>query len=68
MEKYTKPCLAPQSNMRGIIPLAAVAGMSTSALAGIASVAGLAVGMAASSSRGSNDIVSFRAGLVLQEV
>lgn len=63
MEKYNKPCLASQSSIRGVLPLAA---MSTAALKGVAAAAGFAVGLAAS--RGSNDIVSFRSGLVLQKV
>ena len=63
MEKYSKPCLASQKNIRGVLPLAVVAGMSSQALAGVASVAGLAIGMA----KGSNNIVSFRAGLILQK-
>ena len=63
-EKYEKPCLVSQAHVNGIIPLAALSGP---ALAGLASVAGLAVGMAAtSSSRGSNDVFSFRANMVLQ--
>lgn len=62
MEKYNKPCLAAQSSIRGVLPLAA---MSVGALAGMASAAGLAVGMA--SSKGSHDIVSYRAGMVLQK-
>lgn len=62
MEKYNKPCLAAQSSIRGIIPLAALSGP---ALAGVASAAGFAVGMA--SSKGSHDIVSYRAGMVLQK-
>lgn len=65
MEKYNKPCLASQSSIRGVLPLAAVASMSTAALSGVAAAAGFAVGLAAS--RGSNDIVSFRSGLVLQK-
>ena len=62
MEKYNKPCLAAQSSIRGIFPLVA---LSAAQLAGIASAAGLAVGMAAS--KGSHDIVSYRAGMVLQK-
>lgn len=69
MEKYIKPCLAAQSNVKGIVPLAAVgaavAGMSAAQLAGVASAAGLAVGMAAT--KGSNDIVSYRSHYILQE-
>lgn len=52
MKKYRKPCLVTQSKVKGIIPLAA---LSLAELAGVASVVGLAVGMAAS--KGSNDIV-----------
>lgn len=68
MEKYNKPCLLSPFHANGIIPLAVVAGLSAAELAGIAAAAGAAVGMAATaSSSGSNDIVPFRAGLVLQE-
>lgn len=63
MKKYIKPCLVTQSKVKGIIPLAA---LSVAELAGVASVVGLAVGMAASS-KGSNDIVAFRSNLVLQK-
>ena len=62
MKKYRKPCLVTQSKVKGIIPLAA---LSVAELAGVASVVGLAVGMAAS--KGSNDIVSFRSNLVIQK-
>lgn len=66
MKKYIKPCLVTQSRVKGIIPLAAaVAGLSAAELAGVATIAGLAFGMAAS--KGSNDIVSFRSNLVLQK-
>lgn len=69
MEKYTKPSLIAQANIKGIVPLAAVgaavAGLSAAELAGAAAVAGMAVGMA--SSQGSDDIMSYRAQLILQE-
>lgn len=69
MEKYRKPCIVSEMSVKGIIPLAAVgaavAGMSAAQLAGVASVAGLAYGMAAS--EGSHDIVSFRSKLILQD-
>lgn len=63
VEKYIKPCLVAQSNVKGIVPLAAVGAMSAAQLAGVATVAGLAYGMA----KGSNDIVSFRSHYILQE-
>ena len=69
MEKYKKPCLVTQASINGIVPLAAigaaVAGLSSAQLAGVATAAGLAYGMAAA--KGSNDIVSFRSKLILQD-
>ena len=69
MEKYKKPCLVTQGAINGIIPLAAigaaVAGLSSAQLAGAATAAGLAYGMA--TAKGSNDIVSFRSRLILQD-
>lgn len=72
LDKYIKPCLAVQTGIRGIIPLAAVgaavAGMSAAQLAGVSMASGLAVGMAATSnSKGSNDFISYRSRLILQE-
>lgn len=71
MEAYRKPFLVAQDGVRGIVPLAAVgaavAGMSAAQLAGVATVAGLAYGMAASSSSsGSHELNNFRASLTLQ--
>lgn len=72
MDKYEKPCLLSQTQINGIIPLAAVgaavAGLSAAELAGIASVAGLALGMASSNSRGSSRIVMYKSDSVLQEL
>lgn len=64
MEKYDKPCIVSQTNIQGVIPLA---GLSAAGLAGVASVAGLAVGMAFGSSKGSSDIIPYRVSVALQE-
>ena len=68
MEKYVRPCLTAQANVKGIIPLAAVgaavAGLSAAELAGAAAVAGVAVGLA--SNHGSDDVISYRSKLILQ--
>ncbi len=71
MEAYRKPFLVAQDGVIGIVPLAAVgaavAGMSAAQLAGVATVAGLAYGMAASSGGGgSHELNNFRSKLVLQ--
>lgn len=61
VEKYSKPCLASQLNVRGIIPLAA-------AIAGVSAVeAAFAAGAAAAILSGSDDANPCRAGLILQE-
>ena len=64
MEKYIKPCIAAQTNIKGAFPLAVVAGLSAAELAGVAAAAGVAVGLA--SNHGSDDVISYRAKLILQ--
>lgn len=66
MGEYKKPCIVAESNVKGFLPFAALAGMSAAQLAGVATVAGLAYGMVAT--EGTHDIVPFRSGLVLQEL
>ena len=65
MEDYKKPCLVAQSNVKGVFPLAVLAGMYAAQLAGVATVAGLAYGMVAA--EGTHDIVPFRSQMLLQD-